>query len=46
MSSKKNYFRRRYQMQIAIDNINDSNNDITSDIIELLKEQLKLKICK
>ena len=25
----------------STDNINDSNNDITSDIIELLKEQLK-----
>ena len=27
----------------STDNINDSNNDITSDIIELLKEQLKTK---
>ena len=27
----------------STDNINDSNNDITSDIIELLKDQLKTK---
>ena len=27
----------------STDNINDSNNDITSDIIEILKDQLKTK---